>query len=52
MLAYFTIIFLFVVSADWSGHSSGTKAHFNLFYGSTRVMIGLNLNGVNTFELC
>jgi len=52
MLAYFTIIFLFMIYADWSGHSSGTYVHFNLFYGRTLVMIGLNLNGVIILVWC
>lgn len=51
MLAYLTINFLLLVYADWSGHYSGTKLHFNGLLGSTLVSIGLNLKGVIKFLL-
>lgn len=49
MFVSFTINFLFVTSADWSGHYSGINVHLREFSGKTRVRIGLNLKGVRIF---
>lgn len=51
MLAYFTINFLLLTSAVWSGHYSGTKLHFKGLLGSVLVSIGLNLKGVRKLLL-